>query len=137
MRRSTEDAMTGSEEQRGVATALRAELAGCRRALLTNIQQLNEMGQPGSRAVTPDLAHAVRIMPHIIQKLGLLDEETIDRVANAYLAIDEHGDMMLLFGGHLVDPERSASPSQAAEGCSPFGTMWVFSPRSTISQPVG
>ena len=30
------------EEQRGVATALRAELAGCRWALLTNAQQLKD-----------------------------------------------------------------------------------------------
>jgi hypothetical protein len=90
------------EEQRAVATALRAELAGFRRALLTNIQALEKGGPtPGARAVTPDLAYAVRIGPHMIPKLGLLDEETIDKVVNAYLAIDEHGDMMLLFGGRL------------------------------------
>jgi hypothetical protein len=103
------------EEQRAVATALRAELAGCRSALLTNMQELKK---GGPLAVTPDLAHSVRIMPHMIPKLGLLDEETIGKVANAYLAIDEHGDMMLLFGGRPFDPVReslAAEKPQAAE----------------------
>src|SRR5262249_20028729 len=82
------------EERRAVATALRAELAGCRRALLKNTQDLSTSGRAAHAVlVTPDLAHSVRIMPHMIPKLGLLDEKTIDKVANAYLAIDEHADM--------------------------------------------
>jgi hypothetical protein len=88
------------EEQRAVATALRAELAGCKRALLKNIEDLSRTGAaPTSVLVTPQLVHAVQIMPHMIPKLGLLDQETIEKVANAYVAIDEHGDQMLLFAG--------------------------------------
>jgi hypothetical protein len=95
------------EEQRAVAIALRAELVGCRRALLKNIQDLSTAAAAaGGLLVTPDLTQIVRIMPHMIPQLGLLDEETIEKVANAYVAIDEHGDQMLLFAGHLVDPER-------------------------------
>jgi hypothetical protein len=102
-----------------VAAALRAELAGFRRDLLTNIQALEKGGPtPGARAVMSDLAHAVRIGPHMIPKLGLLDEETIDKVVNAYLAIDQHGDMMLLFGGRLFDPLAAgeAQPAIRATG---------------------
>jgi len=92
------------EEQRAVATALRTELAGCRRALLTNIQELEkEDSTPGGLVEMPVLAHLVWIMPRMIKKLGLLDEETIDKVANAYLAIEEHSDRILLFAG-LIDP---------------------------------
>jgi hypothetical protein len=88
-----------SEEQRGVATALRAEFAGCRGALLTNSQELKK--GDAVQFVTPDFVHAIRIEPHMIPKLGLLDEETIDKVANAYLAIEEHGGRLLLLGGAL------------------------------------
>jgi hypothetical protein len=106
------------EEQRAVATALRAELAGCRRALLRNIQELKKGSTPGARAVMPELAQSIRIMPHMIPKLGLLDEETIDKVANAYLAIDEHGDMMLLFGGRLVDAERESPAAEEPQAAN-------------------
>jgi hypothetical protein len=118
------------EEQRAVATALRAELAGFRRALLTNIRELEKTGStPGAR-VMPELVQSIRIMPHMIPKLGLLDEETIDKVANAYLAIDEHGDMMLLFGGRIVDPERespAAGKPQAVEETRRTGSRRLVS----------
>jgi len=118
------------EEQRAVATALRAELAGFRRTLLTNIQELKKTGStPGAR-VMPELVQSIRIMPHMIPKLGLLDEETIDKVASAYSAIDEHGDMMLLFGGRLVDPERespAAGKPQAGEETRRTGSRRLVS----------
>jgi|SRR6516164_4375554 hypothetical protein len=93
------------EEQRGVATALRAELAGCRQALLTNAEKLKD---PRPRNfMMPDLAHSIRIWPEMVSKLGLLDEKTIDEVANAYLAVEQHGEqLLLLHRARLVDPER-------------------------------
>jgi hypothetical protein len=96
-------------EQRSVATALRAELAGCREALLTNAEQIEKTNK--DRVVrtflTPDLAHTIRIMPEMVSKFGLLDEETIDKVANAYLAVEQHGEELLLLGARLVDPEHA------------------------------
>jgi hypothetical protein len=95
------------EEQRGVATALRAELAGCRRALLTNAEKLKDP-QAGT-FLMPDLAHSIQIMPEMVSKFGLLDEETIDQVTNAYLAVEQHSEqLLLLYGARLVDPERVA-----------------------------
>src|SRR5262245_28800996 len=94
------------EEQRTVATALRAELAGCRRALLTNAELLKQDRRTGT-FLMPDLVQAILIMPHMIPKFGLLDEETIDKVTNAYLAVQQHSEQLLLeVGVHLVDPER-------------------------------
>jgi hypothetical protein len=103
------------EEQRGVATALRAELAGCRQALLTNAEKLNKDRRSGT-FLMPDLAHTIRIMPEMVSKFGLLDEETIDKVANAYLAVEQHSEqLLLLHGARLVDPERvSAGEAQPA-----------------------
>src|SRR5436309_2500129 len=101
------------EEQRAVATALRAELAGCRQALLSNSELLKKEGYltPDMNFMTPDLVHAIRIMPHMIPKLGLLEQETIEKVANAYLAVEQHGDTLLLFRGRLVNPE-GVSPAR-------------------------
>ena len=77
MRRSTENVTTGSDEKNSAAWPphLRAELAGCRRALLTNAQQLKDP-QAGT-FLMPDLAHSIRIMPEMVSKFGLLDEETV------------------------------------------------------------
>jgi hypothetical protein len=103
------------EDQRGVATALRAELAGCRQALLTNAEKLSKDRRSGY-FVMPDLVHVIRIMPHLVSKFGLLDEETIDKVTNAYLAVEQHGEqLVLLYGARVVDPEGvSAGEAQPA-----------------------
>jgi hypothetical protein len=50
------------QEQRGVATALRAELAGCKQALLTNAEKMNKDRRTAT-FLMPDLVHAIRIMP--------------------------------------------------------------------------
>ena len=64
----------------------------------------------------PDLAHSIRIMPEMVSKFGLLDEETIDKVANAYLAVEQYSEqLLLLYEARLVDPERvSAGKAQPA-----------------------
>jgi hypothetical protein len=110
------------EDQRAVATALRAELAGCRAILVQNAETLKKPGYlvPEENFLMADLAHAIRILPHMIPKLGLLDEETIDRVTNAYLALEEHGARLLLLGGRLVDP---AVPEQAIKQLQSRGAV--------------
>jgi hypothetical protein len=56
----------------------------------------------------PDLARSIQIWPHMIPKLGLFDQATIDRVTTAYLAVEQHSEGLLLLGIRLVDPERAA-----------------------------
>src|SRR4029453_9643961 len=63
-----------AEERRSVATALRAELAGCRDALLRNSEQLKEAHDTRPFLMV-DLAHSVQIWPHMIPKLGMFVEE--------------------------------------------------------------
>jgi hypothetical protein len=64
----------------------------------------------------------------MIPKLGLLDEETIDKVANAYLAIEEHGDGLLLFGGRFINPGRwSAGEAQATGELPRIGSIRLVS----------
>jgi hypothetical protein len=103
------------EEQRGVATALRAELAGCRQALLTNAKKMKD--RRADTFLMPDLAHTIRIMPEMVSKFGLLDGETIDKVANAYLAVEQHSEqLLLLHGARLIDPERMSAGEEQPAG---------------------
>src|SRR5262245_405527 len=99
------------EEQRAMATALRAELDRCRQILVSNSESL-EKGTPDAivptdlggklpQIMAPELGRTIRIMPHMIPKLGLLDQETIKKVINAYLELERHGEKLLLLGGHL------------------------------------
>jgi len=88
-----------AEERRSAAVALRAELAGCRHSLLKNSE---EAGKGGFSSFTmPDFAHSLRIMPQMIPKLGLFDQETIERVAEAYRVMERHGEGLFLLGGRL------------------------------------
>jgi hypothetical protein len=91
-----------------VATALRAELAGFKDTLVENSERLSHAQEHPGGFLVPDLARAVRIWPHMIPKLGLFDQATIQRVTDAYLAVEQHGERLLLLGGRLVDPERAA-----------------------------
>jgi hypothetical protein len=100
------DDLLRAEERRSVATALRAELAGCRDALLRNSEQLKE---PRTKFfLLVDLAHSIQIWPHMIPKLGLFDQAIIGRVTNAYLAVEQYGEMLLLKGGQIRHPESIA-----------------------------
>jgi hypothetical protein len=46
----------------------------------------------------PDLARSIQIWPHMIPKLGLFDQATIERVTTAYLAVEQHSEGLLLLG---------------------------------------
>jgi hypothetical protein len=115
------------EEQRGVATALRVELAGCRQALLTNAEKMNKDRRAGD-FLMPDLAHTIRIMPEMVFKFGLLDEETIDKVTNAYLAVEQYSEqLLLLHGARLVDPERVSAGETRPAGETATGSRRLMS----------
>jgi hypothetical protein len=77
------------EDRCAVATALKAELEGIRRILCENTEDLKKE-RPGMHIVVQDLAHLVRIMPNIIDKLGLLDTETIQSVVNAHIVLEQY-----------------------------------------------
>jgi hypothetical protein len=49
----------------------------------------------------PDLAQSVRVAPHMLPKIGLLDPETIQSVINAYVLVDQYCEKLLLLGGHV------------------------------------
>jgi hypothetical protein len=98
-----------AEERRSVGTALRAELAGFKDTLVENSETLSHAQEDhGAFFLLPELARSIRIWPHMIPKLGLFDQETIGRVTDAYLAMEQYGERLLLLGGRLVDPTGAA-----------------------------
>jgi hypothetical protein len=90
-----------TEEQRAVATALKAELEGLRRTLNDTAETISQEGylQPDEQVQVPDLAQSIRIMPEVVSKLGLLDETIISAVLDAYGLVDEYSAKLVLLGG--------------------------------------
>jgi hypothetical protein len=88
------------EDRRAVATALKAELEGLIRTLLENAEdlQLKKMA-PDEGVRVPDLAQLVRIMPHMVPKFGLLDQETIQSVGAAYSMVEQYYAKLVMAGG--------------------------------------
>jgi hypothetical protein len=89
------------EEQRGVATALRAELEGLRRTLSDAAEAVSQEGylKPDEQVNVPDLTQSIQIMPEVISKLGLLDGTIISAVVDAYGMVEEYSAKLLLLGG--------------------------------------
>jgi hypothetical protein len=86
------------EEAKTLAVALCAELNGINRTLIENATTLSN---PGSDFYTPDISHSVRLMPHLVSKLGLLDGDTIREVVDAYILIDEYCERLVILGGRI------------------------------------
>ena len=82
-------------DTRGVATALQAELSGVCAALRINAEKLEN---ENSDFLGPDITHQVRIFPQLIQKIQLLDVETIRAVVDAYSMIEQHTQSCVLLG---------------------------------------
>ena len=88
------------EEKHSVAATLHAELAGLNQTLLKNREVLEKVTRSDDFLV-PDLGHSVRIFPHMLPKIGLLDPITITNTVDAYLMIDQYSEKLLILGGAL------------------------------------
>jgi hypothetical protein len=89
------------KEARATAVALRAELKGGAQSLLENAERL-EGGVKSGSFVVP-IAQSIRVMPNVTEKLGLLDEDTIKEVLDAYVVIEQYFDRLILGGGKLME----------------------------------
>jgi hypothetical protein len=90
------------KETRALAAALRAELVGRSQSLLDNATRFKE-GVKSECFIVPDIAQSIRVMPNVTDKLGLLDEDTIKDVIDAYVVIEQYCDRLILSGGRLMD----------------------------------
>lgn len=90
-------------ETRGVAVALRAELAGIAESLTENSKKLRDDPPTSNESFfIPDLAHSVRMFQELASKVGLLgDTLIITEVVSAYVVIDQYCETLLMPGGRL------------------------------------
>jgi glycerol-3-phosphate responsive antiterminator len=108
------------QDAEALAVALREELQVIHRALLQNAEAWQK---PGDRFIGADLAHLIKVLPHVLPKLGLLSKEAVATVIAAYSLIEHHGETLLLLGakaqklssGRLVYLLRPADTSRAAQ----------------------
>jgi hypothetical protein len=94
------------DDARSVISALKAELSGISEALKLNADSLDN---PEGDFVAPDIAHSVRVMPHLLSKLGLLDVDTIREVIGIYVSIDQYCEALIMRGGTIatsIRPDR-------------------------------
>lgn len=96
------------QDRRAVATALKAELAGLKETLVSNAEGLKDR-PPQEVFLLPALAHSVRVLPHMLPKVGLLDPETIQSVIAAYVVVEQYFEKLLLLGGRLNERLTSQS----------------------------
>jgi hypothetical protein len=89
------------EDQRAIATALRAELEGFHRTLKENAETLRQEDyvKAVQQVNMPDLAQSIQIMPKVVSKLGLLDGKIIGAVITAYGVVEAYSAKLLLLGG--------------------------------------
>jgi hypothetical protein len=91
-----------NHEGRSVAAALRAELRREGRSLVDNAKVLEEQKGDG-KLIIPDIAQSIRVLSNVIDKLGLLDEETIEAVIDAHIVIEQYFGTLILHGGEALD----------------------------------
>lgn len=81
-----------------LASALQAELRGIHRTLIENAQGLEER-PPSEGFVVPRLT--VKILPEVLDNIGILKPETIRPVMDAYILTEQYVDRLILLGGSL------------------------------------
>ena len=96
------------EDQCSLAAALKAELAGIDDALAKSSDDLRKKDlSKQTNVFVGDVSQSVRILPASISKIGLLDQDTIQHVMNAYFAVEQHVERLLLRGSPFLKRWRA------------------------------
>jgi hypothetical protein len=91
------------DDRRTLISTLKAELSGIRDTLTRNADGLDN---PHGGFVVPDLAHSVRLMPHLLPKMILLSSDTVREVIGVYVSIDQYCEALMMAGGTLAPNNR-------------------------------
>lgn len=87
-------------ERLALASALYAELVGSQRALRESGESLvSRPVEAGEGFLVP--APAIKLFPEMIPKMGLFDAETIRKVMEAYVLLEQYVGDLVLAGGQL------------------------------------
>lgn len=90
-------------ETRGVAAAIRAELASLEDILTYNANRL--LKDPPSKSESfflPDPSHSIRMFPVLTDKLVLLNDDAVIReIIQTYIVVDQYCENCLMMNGEL------------------------------------
>ena len=84
------DSRLRAQEAKALATALKSELRHIAKALREHILDLRDQPSSERGFRTPDLQRSTRIFPHMLDKLSLLDGDTLQAALGAYTLVDEY-----------------------------------------------
>ena len=97
LNRRRDDALRNAD-RRSIAAALKAELTGLNGIVHKNASSLDTATKD---FYVPDPSLYVRVMPATIQKIGLLDVDTIRSIIAAYSLVDQYSENLMRAGGHI------------------------------------
>jgi hypothetical protein len=131
LNRRRDDRLRGNDAH-AVTSAIKAELSGIRETLTHNADGLEK---PEGGFLNPDIAHSVRVTPVLLQKLGLLDGETIREIIGIYVSIYQYCEGLIMMGGKMTDvsrPDRRVMTSASATlsrllPSRPASSSWAIS----------
>jgi hypothetical protein len=92
------------EERRGVATALHAELA---RVVWTLERNAEELKTAVDDFIIRDIAQSVLVFPEMVSKITMFDTETIQKVIDAHIVIEQYREQLTIRGGVLSSQEQT------------------------------
>jgi hypothetical protein len=82
-----------AQEAKATAIAVKEELRMIRDSLVSNAKTIRDM--PKNEVSLPNPADYVRVFPQVVPKLGLLNEDAIGPVIEAYTALEEYAGRLL------------------------------------------
>lgn len=85
-----------NDDALAIAAALKADLTGVANTIRENASQLKNSD---SSMLIRNPSHSLRVLPHALDKIGLLDIEAITAVIGAYTLIDQYIETVLILGG--------------------------------------
>jgi hypothetical protein len=101
LNRKRDDALREAD-RKAIVSALRAELGSIQMTLIGNADRVkSHPPTPGDGFVVPDISHSVKVFPHVLPKIGLLNGDSVRRVVDAYVLVEQYSEGLILLGGAL------------------------------------
>jgi len=94
------------EDRRGVATALHAELASVVKTLERNAEELKTGEEQDF--IMRDIAQSIVVWPEMVSKVTLFDTQTIQKVIDAHIVIEQYREQLTIRGGILSSDRQTA-----------------------------
>jgi hypothetical protein len=85
-----------------LATTLKAELESIHKTLTDNAKSLMAKPPQGLDAgfILPDIVNSIKVLPHLLPKIGFLSPPTVRSVMDAYIFAEQYYEKIFLLGGH-------------------------------------